>query len=427
MTDIEDPLGALDRAARKMDSEEKGAKAVSDARSRLIVGKEPKHAFFATLALRLEPEPDWKIETLTTDGKTLRYNPDYFLAHSPEVQVGLITHEVMHPAMGHHARRGNRDAKLWNIATDLAVNPLLLNSGFKLPPGALFPGKMPYEKFPNGLSAEEYYRLLEKEGDEGQEQGQGQGGEGQGEGQGKGQGKGQGQGQPSPDPGKCGGVEDAGDGSPSDAKTAEAEWEVAVAQAKEIAKQRGVLSAGLARMVEQILAPKVDWKDQLREFISKHARSDHSWSRPRRSLMAQGIYLPGLHSQILGEIAVAVDTSGSIGQKELNLFASEIQGILDAYDVTLTIIYHDSAVCHIQNWKSSDGPLRLEPKGGGGTNHKPVFAWLEKQDEVPTCLVCLTDLYSCFPDRAPDYPVLWASTVQGKVGPWGQTLEVICD
>jgi predicted metal-dependent peptidase len=214
--------------------------------------------------------------------------------------------------------------------------------------------------------------------------------------------------QPDNDPGRCGGVRDPGDGSPASKSQSEAEWRVAVAQAHQVAKQRGNLPGGLARLVEEVLQPKVDWRDVLREFLSQHAKNDFSWSHPNRRLIHQGIYLPGLRSEELGEVVLAVDTSGSIGQKELSRFAAEAQGILESFDCSLVILYHDAEVLKVQRWRSGDGPLTLEPVGGGGTSHVCVFEHVERLPEQPVCVVCLTDIYTCFPDVPPAIPTLWA-------------------
>jgi predicted metal-dependent peptidase len=169
----------------------------------------------------------------------------------------------------------------------------------------------------------------------------------------------------------------------------------------------------------------VDWRDVLREFLSQQARNDYSWSPPNRRFIHAGLYLPGLRSEELGDVVLAVDTSGSIGAKELGRFASEAQGILDAYDCTLTILYHDADVQRVDTWQPSDGPLELHPVGGGGTSHVPVFDWIEQQGRMPACVVCLTDLYTEFPDVVPTYPVLWA--VVGRTGgqvPFGTRVNV---
>jgi predicted metal-dependent peptidase len=174
-----------------------------------------------------------------------------------------------------------------------------------------------------------------------------------------------------------------------------------------------------------VLHPKVDWRAVLRQFLSSHARNDFSWSRPNRRLIHRGLYLPGLRSEELGEVVLAVDTSGSIGQEELARFAAEAQGILESYDCSLLVLYHDSAVQKVQTWRSGDAPLALEPVGGGGTSHVCVFEHVETLDGQPTCVICLTDLYTEMPSAVPSVPTLWA-VVGGNPTqpPFGLRVEV---
>jgi predicted metal-dependent peptidase len=402
MTETDDALQRLENAAQRQAAEEQAAKALSLARCRLVLGKDAKSAFFATLALRLKLEVKWEVDTLATDGKRLVFNPDFINRFALEEHIGLVAHEVMHNALAHHARRGQRDKARWNVAADLAVNPLLIDAGFILPKGGCIPGQGHYGKLPNGKSAEEYYALLP--------------GESRGENEDEG---------PCPDPGGCGGVMDPGDGSPAACKEAEAEAAVAVSQAERVAKQRGELPGGIARLVEQVLEPKVDWREILRAFISRFARNDYSWAHPNRRFIHQGLYLPGLRSEELGDVVLAVDTSGSIGREELNRFAAEAEGILQAYDCALTILYHDASIQHVHTWGPTDGPLVLEPKGGGGTDHQPVFEWIAEQGVDPACLVCLTDLASSFPPEPPTYPVVWATVGAGtEKAPFGALVEI---
>lgn len=406
---VTDPFATLEDAARKSEAEERALKAIAEARVRLVLAKDATACFFATLALRLVPEVCWDMETMATDGKSLRYNPDFVNGMPAEEVRGVVVHEVMHNALAHTARLCGREPKLFNIAADLAINGLIEEAGYRLPKSRLMPGEGHYKKLAKGQSAEEYYdHLLRDKPPEDQ-------GGGDGEKPGE---------KPGNDPGQCGGVDMPGDGSQAAAKEAQAEAEVAVAQAHQTAKARGKMSAGLERLVQQVMNPKVDWREVLREFISRHSRNDYAWNPPNRRYLHQGIYLPGLRSEELGEVMIAVDTSGSIGDTELAVFGSEIQGILDGYDCTLTILYHDDAICGVQHWKSSDGPLVLEAKGGGGTSHLPVFDWIARSGDNPACLVCLTDMASVFP-ASPDYPVLWAAVGAGRaVAPFGLLVEV---
>jgi predicted metal-dependent peptidase len=394
-----DPFAALEQVAARQEAEEKARKAVTVARTRLVLGKDAKSVFFATLALRVRLEPDWGCPTMAVDGRTMFYGPEFVNGLSGDELVGVVCHETMHLALAHHARRSGRDASQFNVACDLSINPLLEESGFTLPKSRLMPGEGSYKDLPKGLSAEEYYTLLPKPPE-------GQGGDKGGD-----------------DPGGCGGVRDPGDGSPSDAQDQKADWEAAAAVAESAAKSRGTMPAGLARMVDEVLRPPADWRAILREFVSSAAKNDFSWSRPNRRYIAQGLYLPGLHSEELGDVLVLVDTSGSIGKQQLDSFATELNGILDSFDCQATVVYHDSEVQHVQEHRSSDGPLVLEPKGGGGTSHAWLNEWINREGKSPACIVALTDLWSDFgPD--PGVPTLWAVTGDNTNAPFGQVVNI---
>lgn len=420
--DAFEQLDALEQAATLQAAEEFAAKAISHARARLVLGRDATHAFFATLALKLRADPSWEIDTCATDGKRLVYNPAFIAGLTEELNKGLIAHEVMHCALRHHTRQGIRETKLWNVACDLAINPLLEEAGFALPNGGCFPGRGHYSDLTPGLSAEEYYELQKGQ----QQWRQGQGEDGQSVGGKLQPSKAKPNKQDAPGEGEFGKVQPPGDSSEADCKESEADWEVAVCQAKEASKRRGSLPGGLERLVADIKAPKVDWREVLREFISRHARNDYAWSPPNRRFLHQDLYLPGMRSEELGEVVCAVDTSGSVGPQQLNRFASEMQGILDSYpDCELVIMYHDSEVKHVHRWKPSDGPLQLAAVGGGGTSHVPVFEHIERDGWNPTCVVCLTDLYTEFPAASPPYPVLWAVVNnENAKAPFGAVVHV---
>jgi predicted metal-dependent peptidase len=187
----------------------------------------------------------------------------------------------------------------------------------------------------------------------------------------------------------------------------------------------GSLSAGLDRFIDEVLRPAVDWRAVLREFVTRTAKNDYRMTPPNRRFVHQGLYLPVIRGDELGDVLLAVDTSGSVGDAVLKVFAGEVQGVLDAYEAArLTILYHDSKVRHVQRWETGDGPIKLEPKGGGGTDHRPVFDWIEAAGVDAVCLVCLTDMASFFPERGPDLPVLWASVAKGVKAPFGRLVEV---
>jgi predicted metal-dependent peptidase len=372
-------------AAARLTSDEVALRAVAAARCRLVLARDAPSCFFATLALRLAVEADPAVGTLATDGRRLVVNPSFVAGLAPDELVGCVAHEVMHNALGHIHRRGGREPARWNVACDLAINPLLLGAGFTLPRGRLAPGDGVFANLPPGKSAEEYYTLLAGQSSP----------DGASEGPGGG------------DPGGCGAVVDVS-ASPAGAAALKAEWDVAVAQARQAARHRGTLPAGLGRAVEASRAAPADWRALLRQFVATQARNDYRWLPPNRRFVHRGLFLPGLGGVELGHVVIAIDTSGSIGADQLGRFASEVHAALDAYDCTASVLYHDTEVQKVQHWRSGDGPLALDPVGGGGTSHRCVFAWVEAAIDPVACVICLTDLATEFPEAPPPVPVLWA-------------------
>jgi len=102
---------------------------LSRARVQLLLSQ----PFFGTLCLRLKLVPVPSFPTMATDGQRIVYNPAFVEKLTPSELEGVLAHEVMHLALSHHCRRGERDAQLWNQATDYAVNPILINNGITLP------------------------------------------------------------------------------------------------------------------------------------------------------------------------------------------------------------------------------------------------------------------------------------------------------
>jgi hypothetical protein len=231
----DDPFAGLEEAVARQSAQEQALKALAQSRCRLVLDKDAPSAFFATLALRLTPQVDWSLPTMATDGKKLFLNPRFVQGLTPDELLGVVAHEVLHNALKHHARRAHREPGLWNVAADLAANPLLLDAGFTLPASRLVPGEGRFSHLPPGRSAEEYYTLLsEQKGG-----GPGHGGSGPDTGGSSQDGDQTEEGRPDDqggrqghDPGGCGGVRDPADGSPAGRRESEAEWDVAVAQAR---------------------------------------------------------------------------------------------------------------------------------------------------------------------------------------------------
>ena len=135
--------------------------------------------------------------------------------------------------------------------------------------------------------------------------------------------------------------------------------------------------------------------------------------------------MPSLQSQRLGPLVIAVDTSGSIDDVTLQLFGGGIVGAVEACrPARLYVLYSDAAVHRVDTFEP-DQPLTFQAVGGGGTDFRPAFAWVEANlEEPPAGLIYLSDLAGQFGEQAPDYPVLWASIDPSGKAPWGEVVEV---
>ncbi len=371
------------------------------------------HPFWGILSMRLELiEATWA-ETAMTDGQRLYYSAEFLETLTNPQVLGLLAHEISHCANGHLWRGGERDHDRWNIACDYTINDILKSCGFELPKGALFDTQY------KDLAAEEIYSRLPKNplGSKGG-MGKGTGGKGKNQSNSKGSANSN---QNGSDPGSCGGIIQT-KMSQEKANELKAEWKAAIAQAVQIAKGRGDIPADMLLQIQEVLNPPLPWYVLLRDFVEKSARNDYNWTRPNRRYIQNGIVLPTLLSEELPEICVAIDTSGST-IPYMSHFANELSGVLQAYRTTARVIYCDAKVHKEEVWTTEDLPLKIQPVGGGGTSAIPVFDHIQEHGLMPSCLVFLTDLESCFPEKEPDYPVMWITPNDLK-GPWGMTVKI---
>jgi predicted metal-dependent peptidase len=342
------------------------------------------HIFFGALAVQMvlvDATDDPRIDTMAVDGKHLFYHAPYVESLTKDELLFVKAHEVLHNALEHHIRRGNRDPKLWNKACDYVINGELVACKVgTMPKGGLLDARY------TGMGAEEVYRILEDEG------GGGGGDEGS-------------------DPGGCGGVLDGCNQNDAAAVAeARAEMQTKVRQAAAIAKGQaaGNLPAGVKRLINELTKPVVNWRDVLRRFIDESQHKDFSWTKPNRRLLPQGLIMPGLIADGINHFVIAVDTSGSIDEKALDAFGAEIRGAFEEGNVDkITVLYADTKVHNVQVFEQGD-ELRLEAKGGGGTAFSNTFEWIEENAGDASAVAYFTDLECYDFGEEPACPCLWA-------------------
>jgi predicted metal-dependent peptidase len=173
-------------------------------------------------------------------------------------------------------------------------------------------------------------------------------------------------------------------------------------------------AGGLSRELQDLLNPKVNWREVLRDFVKAtcHAKDASSWRRVNRRFLSTGVYMPTLIGEKVGHLVIAIDTSGSIGGAELAEFLSEVKGIAEEVNPEVVdLLYWDSEVAGHETYSSStasDIPNSTKPRGGGGTRPSCVSAYLKEKNIQPECVVILTDGY-VGSDWGSEWtaPVLW--------------------
>ncbi len=385
---------------------------LSAARTRLILDK----PFLGALALRLplvKASATW-CPTTATDARALFYNADYIDGLSADQTQFVLAHEALHCALSHFARREHRSKKRWDVACDLAINPILVNDGLTLPPNAL------YQDDFEGMSAEEIYPLVEENTDAetmDQHVYDSEGSDGQRD---TGFGAGRNKLQPDDPDARASRPQPLTDG---ERKQLEVQWRQRLAGAAQQAMAAGKLAGGMARLVDHLLQPRLPWRMLLARYMTTVGRDDYNYARPSRR--EGGAILPSLRSAQVN-VVIALDISGSITDEEVAQFLSEVNAIKGQVRARITMHACDADLV-------PDGPWIFEPweeftlprrfSGGGGTRFTPVFTWLETEHLCPDLLVYFTDAEGEFPKQEPSFPVIWLIKGRAKV-PWGQRIQL---
>lgn len=354
--------------------------------------------FFATLALFARIQVVETLPTAATNGRDIFVNPDFLASLTVAQRAGLLLHEVLHAALLHVTRRGSRDALLWNIAADIVVNGVIAREKhYELPPGGLRDPQL------EDLSVEEVYHILLTH--------------------------------PNRRPAivisrdLLDGILAPGSLGEQGRAGLQEHWRHAMEQANTVAAAagQGKAPAALLRELGTISPSRLNWRTHLWRFL---VRTPTDFLGFDRRFIGQGQYLETLDGEDL-HVYVAVDTSGSVGRKEMSGFLGEVQGILAAYPHLRCLLYYADARAYGPYPLTATDPLP-PPKGGGGTDFRPFFNAVERDGDTHQGGVCvyLTDGYGTFPFQAPELPVLWVITPGGiplDHVPFGEAVRLIED
>ena len=379
------------------------------------VGLLLKASFFGNLATRLTlTNADEWCPTAATDGRKFYYNSRFIKMLKPKEVEFLFGHEVLHCVYDHFGRRGDRDPQLWNIADDYCVNGDLKKHGV-----GEFITSVPclYDKKYEGLSAEEVYDILYENAEKidissliDQMIDEHLDGEGDGEGSGK--------------------DEKEGKGRPT--LSAEERQQIKdeikeamISAAAADADGAGKLPAGVKRILQELTEPKMDWRELLRMQLESTIKSDYTWMRTSRKGWDMDAVMPGMKLDPMIDIALFIDSSGSMEDSMLKDILSETAGIMESFPAyRIHVATFDTQVYNPVQYDSEnlEDITEYELKGGGGTDFTCVFDYLKREEIEPKRLVVFTDgyPYGSWGDENYADTVWILHGTTSIVPPWGQ-------
>ena len=392
----------------------------------------PKYTALAQVLVIGDRKVDNTIPTAVTNGRDEIYGRAFIESLTdPELRF-LVLHETRHKLYRHlhiWAHLYKEDKALANKACDYVINLQIQDEnkdGFAtMPMRDGQPVGLIDERF-RGMDTAAVYKLLKQEKEQ---QRQPNAGENAGEAQ--------------PNAGET--QPNAGETQPSDNGLDSHDWEGAQDMAeedkKELAREvdeairQGALTAGklghgTPRDLQDLLQPQVDWRQVLREYVTETCAGKEygTWARPNRRFVGAGVYMPSTISERVGELVIAIDTSGSIAGPELTAFLSEVKGIAEEVKPeAVRILYWDTKVRGDERYEGEDVEKIVQttkPKGGGGTNITCVNKYMTENVINAQAVIVLTDGYLGGQWGQWQLPVLWCVVGDAQVSPPGRVVNI---
>ena len=385
---------------KELTTEQRLSKAVVD------IMANPKYVALAGILMIGDRTLDDKIPTACTDGRNELYGKEFTDSLTDAELRFVILHENYHKLYRHLTtwkHLCDENAQLANMSMDYVINLKITDDnkdGFAVMPemGLLD------EKY-RDMDTAQVFKLLKDNPPPEDSGGDGEGDSGSGSGSSDGQ-----QGNKSPQGFDEHNWAGASEMSADEQRELAKDIDEAIRQGAMIA---GKLGSGGDRDLAELLEPQIDWREVLREFItSTCSGSDYStWQRPNRRYISAGVYMPSGISEQVGELVVAIDTSGSIGQNELGHFLSEVKSICEVVKPDkVRLLYWDTKICQDEKYEMheiDDLVKSTKPKGGGGTNVECVPEHMTKEGIKPQACIVLTDGYLGGSWGKWSCPVLW--------------------
>jgi len=341
--------------------------------------------------------------TACTNGRDVMYNPDFIKSLNDKELNFVVLHEALHKVYQHMhlwKKLWKESPQLANMAADYVVN-YAIHEADETQQVAVRPQSALFDLAYKGMTTKQIFEMLKRSSQYVKEQS-------------------------GHDTHDWEGAEQLSD---EEVKETIKQIDQALRQGEII---RGKMQGNKNRSITEILEPKVDWREQLREFVNATCRNKDksTWKRPHKRFLGQDIYMPSMIGEAIGKVVIGIDTSGSIGDKELNEFLTEVVAICDDVSPSsIELLYWDTEVAGHETYNQGDYKTLVQstkPAGGGGTHVGCVNQYIKDKRIEPEAIIILTDGY--VEDDwggAWDYPTLWAVTTRHNTSPHGKTIHIV--
>lgn len=339
-----------------------------------------KHPFYSFFLIEADITYRSLCSTACTNGDYIDFNKDFLNSLTLEETTGLLLHEVLHIVFSHHLRRNGRHAGRWNKAADYVINLIIVESGHSLPKDGLIDYKY------INMSTEEIYELLGDEDYKG-----------------------------------IGEVYDGAFKNEEEKNKKQKTLNENLVKASII--NQGNIPLGVSRLIEEVLSPPLPWKSLLASYLIDKMKDDYSWKKPNKRYTQ--CHLPSIETvDTIKDIAIFIDTSGSVDNKMVNDFVKEVKEIVNVFKKDIQVLYIDDVLQGIDVIRH-DEEVTLNIKGGGGTNYRPGFEWAEDK-EIGLALYFTDGYCSKFPSP-PSFDTIWVINSRKNFSPpFGEIIKTIC-
>ena len=342
--------------------------------------------YFGNIASDIDIIYTDSIPTYRYKNGTLYLNREYLDTLSNEEIISILANGAMKRVLHHEDRGANKSSRIWDLATDYAINSMLLQNGFILPQEA------PYNIDFEGMYAEEIYSILSNDLDLEDE--------------------------------------DSSSDNEQDIDTKNSPQKLQERLEKAYLKsifdkmdRESLLPKGLERLIPSYYKNQIDWKEKLRRYLNEFAKNSYRFMPPNSKHLYRGYALPSLYSETL-EIIVAIDVSGSIDDNSLGVFFSELESIMMTFqDYVIDVITVDYKIRSINRYTPAEPIIKPTLDGGGATDFRPLFEYVSNNIDNAKLIIYFSDAQGVFPDNPPNIETLWILNSDAKV-PFGEKIVI---